>query len=133
MTPGGTADAVISFRNLHNWLLDGELDASLSAFHKALKPGGVLGIVDHRGRTDQFQAQQIASGYVREDVAIALIEKAGFQLQARSEINANPLDPKEPPEGVWTLPPTYRLKDKDRTKYTSIGESDRFTLRFVKR
>jgi predicted methyltransferase len=133
IAPAGTADAVISFRNLHNWLLDGELDASLSAFHKALKPGGVLGIVDHRGRTDQTQAQQIASGYVREDEAIALIEKAGFQLQARSEINANPLDTKDHPEGVWTLPPSFRLKDKDRAKYTAIGESDRFTLRFVKR
>jgi predicted methyltransferase len=129
----GTADAVISFRNLHNWLLDGELDASLSAFHKALKPGGILGIVDHRGRTDQTQPQQSASGYVREDVAIALIEKAGFQLQARSEVNANPLDTKDHPEGVWTLPPTYRLKDKDRAKYAAMGESDRFTLRFVKR
>jgi predicted methyltransferase len=133
IAPAGSADAVISFRNLHNWLLDGELDASLSAFHKALKPGGVLGIVDHRGRTDQTQLQQTASGYVREDVAIALIEKAGFQLQARSEVNANPLDTKDHPEGVWTLPPAYRLKDKDRAKYAAMGESDRFTLRFVKR
>jgi predicted methyltransferase len=133
IAPAGSADVVISFRNLHNWLLDEELEASLSAFHKALKPGGVLGIVDHRGRPDQTQAQQIASGYVREDVAIALIEKAGFQLQDRSEINANPLDTKDHPEGVWTLPPSYRLKDKDRAKYAAIGESDRFTLRFVKR
>jgi predicted methyltransferase len=133
IAPAGSADVVISFRNLHNWLLDEELEASLSAFHKALKPGGVLGIVDHRGRPDQTQAQQIASGYVREDVAIALIEKAGFLLQARSEINANPLDTKDHPEGVWTLPPSYRLKDKDRAKYAAIGESDRFTLRFVKR
>ena len=89
--------------------------------------------MDHRGRTDQTQPQQIASGYVREDVAIALIEKAGFQLQARSEVNANPLDTKDHPEGVWTLPPTYRLKEKDRAKYAAMGESDRFTLRFVKR
>jgi predicted methyltransferase len=133
IAPAGSADVVISFRNLHNWLLDGELGPSLNAFHKALKPGGVLGIVDHRGRTDQTQEQQIASGYVREDVAIALIEKAGFLLQARSEINANPLDTKDHPEGVWTLPPSYRLKDKDRAKYAAIGESDRFTLRFVKR
>jgi len=133
IAPAGSADVVISFRNLHNWLLDGELDPSLSAFHKALKPGGVLGIVDHRGRKDQTQEQQIASGYVREDMAIALIEKAGFLLQARSEINANPLDTKDHPEGVWTLPPSYRLKDKDRAKYAAIGESDRFTLRFVKR
>jgi len=133
IAPAGSADVVISFRNLHNWLLDEELEASLSAFHQALKPGGVLGIVDHRGRTDQTQAQQIASGYVREDVAIALIEKAGFQLQARSEINANPLDTKDHPEGVWTLPPSYRLKDKDRARYAAMGESDRFTLRFIRR
>ena len=133
IAPAGSADVVLSFRNLHNWMLDGELEASLRAFHQALKPGGVLGIVDHRGRTDQNQAQQIASGYVREDEAIASIEKAGFVLQARSEVNANPRDTKDHPEGVWTLPPTYRLKDKDRAVYAAIGESDRFTLRFVKR
>lgn len=133
IAPAGSADVVLSFRNLHNWMLDGELEASLRAFHQALKPGGVLGIVDHRGRTDQTQAQQIASGYVREDEAIASIEKAGFVLQARSEVNANPRDTKDHPEGVWTLPPTYRLKDKDRAVYAAIGESDRFTLRFVKR
>lgn len=133
IAPAGSADVVLSFRNLHNWMLDGELEASLRAFHQALKPGGVLGIVDHRGRTDQNQAQQIASGYVREDEAIASIEKAGFVLQARSEVNANPRDTKDHPEGVWTLPPTYRLKDKDRAVYAAVGESDRFTLRFVKR
>ena len=133
IAPAGSADVVLSFRNLHNWMLDGELEASLRAFHQALKHGGVLGIVDHRGRTDQTQAQQITSGYVREDEAIMAIEKAGFVLQARSEVNANPRDTKDHPEGVWTLPPTYRLKDKDRSVYAAMGESDRFTLRFVKR
>ena len=128
----GTADVVMSFRNLHNWMEQGELQESLKAFYLALKPGGILGIVDHRGRTDLTQAEQIASGYVRQDVAIALIEQAGFKLQASSEINVNPKDTKDHPEGVWTLPPTYRLKDKDREKYAAIGESDRFTLRFVK-
>ena len=73
------------------------------------------------------------SGYVREDYAIALIEEAGFRLAGASEVNANPKDTKDHPEGVWTLPPTYRLKDKDRAKYAAIGESDRFTLKFVKR
>jgi predicted methyltransferase len=73
------------------------------------------------------------SGYVREDVAIALIERAGFRLAGRAEVNANPRDTKDHPEGVWTLPPTYRLKDRDRAKYQAIGESDRFTLKFVKR
>jgi predicted methyltransferase len=97
-----------------------------------LKPGGVLGVVDHRGRRELSQEAQMKSGYVREDVAIALIEKAGFRLAARSEINANAKDTKDHPEGVWTLPPTYRLKDRDRAKYQAIGESDRFTLKFVR-
>jgi predicted methyltransferase len=132
IAPAGSADVVISFRNLHNWMEQGDLQESLKAFYLALKPGGILGIVDHRGRTDQTQAEQIASGYVRQDVAIALIEQAGFKLQASSEVNANPKDSKDHPEGVWTLPPSYRLKDKDREKYAAIGESDRFTLRFVK-
>jgi predicted methyltransferase len=123
---------VLTFRNLHNWLERGELEGALRAFHKALKPGGVLGVVDHRARPDLSQQAQMKSGYVREDLAIALIEKAGFRLAARSEINANPKDTKDHPQGVWTLPPTYRLKDQERAKYQAIGESDRFTLRFVK-
>jgi predicted methyltransferase len=133
IAPAGSADVVISFRNLHNWMEREEVVESLRAFHKALKPGGVLGIVDHRGRTDQSQAQQMASGYVREDVAIALIEANGFRLTGRSEVNANPKDTKDHAEGVWSLPPTYRMKDVDRAKFQAIGESDRFTLRFVKR
>ena len=132
IAPPGSADVVISFRNLHNWMERNELQESLQAFYVALKPGGVLGIVDHRGRTDQPQSAQISSGYVRQDVAIELIEQAGFKLQASSEINANPKDTKDYPEGVWALPPSYRMKDKDREKYTAIGESDRFTLRFIK-
>jgi len=133
IAPPGSADFVLTFRNLHNWLERNELDGALRAFHKALKPGGVLGVVDHRGRTELSQEAQMKSGYVREDVAIALVEKAGFRLTDRSEINANPKDTKDYPEGVWTLPPTYRLKDRDRAKYQAIGESDRFTLKFVKR
>ncbi len=133
IAPDASADVVISFRNLHNWMERNELQESLRAFHRALKPGGVLGVVDHRGRTDQTQDAQITSGYVRQDVAVALIEQAGFELVATSEVNANPKDTKDHPEGVWTLPPVYRLKDKDRAKYEAIGESDRFTLRFVKR
>lgn len=133
IAPPGSADFVLTFRNLHNWIERGEADGALRAFHKALKPGGVLGVVDHRGRTDLSQEAQMKSGYVREDFAIALIERAGFRLVATSEVNANPKDTKDHPEGVWTLPPTLRLKDKDRAKYLAIGESDRFTLRFVKR
>jgi predicted methyltransferase len=133
IAPEASADFVLTFRNLHNWMERDELTASLRAFHRALKPGGVLGVVDHRGRADLSQQAQMANGYVREDVAIALIEQAGFRLAGRSEVNANPRDSKDHPEGVWTLPPTFRLKDKDRARYEAIGESDRFTLKFVKR
>lgn len=132
IAPPGSADFVLTFRNLHNWLERGELEGALLAFHRALKPGGVLGVVDHRGRSDLTQEAQMKTGYVREDVAVARIEKAGFRLVAKSEINANPRDTKDHPEGVWTLPPTYRLKDTDRARYQAIGESDRFTLKFVK-
>jgi predicted methyltransferase len=133
IAPPGSADFVLTFRNLHNWIERGEAEGALRAFHKALKRGGVLGVVDHRGRADLTQEAQMKSGYVREDYAIALIEKAGFKLAGRSEVNANARDTKDHPEGVWTLPPTYRLKDQDRAKYAAIGESDRFTLKFVKR
>jgi len=133
IAPAGSADFVLTFRNLHNWIERGEAEAALRAFHKALKPGGVLGVVDHRGRTDLSQEAQMKSGYVREDYAIALIEKAGFRLAGRSEVNANPKDTKDHPVGVWALPPTYRMKDQDRAKFAAIGESDRFTLKFVKR
>lgn len=133
VAPPGSADFVLTFRNLHNWIERGEIEGALYAFHRALKPGGILGVVDHRGRSDLPQAAQMKSGYVREDYAIALIERAGFRLLARSQANANPRDGKDHPEGVWTLPPTYRLKDRDRGKYRAIGESDRFTLKFEKR
>ena len=127
-----SADFVLTFRNLHNWIERHEIDGALRAFHKALKPGGVLGVVDHRGRADLSQEAQMKFGYVREDVAIKLIEKAGFKLVAKSEVNANPKDTKDYPDGVWTLPPSYRLGDKDRAKYQAIGESDRFTHKYVK-
>jgi predicted methyltransferase len=132
IAPPGSADFVISFRNLHNWMERGEAEGALRAFYKALKPGGVLGLVDHRGRAGMTQEEQMKSGYVREDAAIALVEKFGFKLAGSSEVNANPKDTKDHPAGVWSLPPTYRLKDADRAKYQAIGESDRFTLKFVK-
>jgi predicted methyltransferase len=117
---------------LHNWIERGEIEGALRAFHRALKPGGALGVVDHRGRTDLTQEAQMKNGYVRQDYAVTLIQNAGFRLVGVSEANANPKDTKDHPEGVWTLPPTYRLKDKDRAKYEAIGESDRFTLKFVR-
>ena len=132
IAPPGSADFVLTFRNLHNWIERGEAEAALRAFHKALKSGGVLGVVDHRGRTDLTQEAQMKSGYVREDYAIRLIERAGFVLAASSGVNDNPKDTKDYPEGVWTLPPTLRMKDKDRDKYLAIGESDRMTLKFTK-
>ncbi len=129
----GTADFVLTFRNLHNWIERDEVEGALRAFYRALKPGGLLAVVDHRGRKDQSQQAQMKSGYVREDYAIEVIERAGFKLDGASEVNANPKDSKDYPEGVWTLPPSYRLKDVDRSKYEAIGESDRFTLKFAKR
>jgi predicted methyltransferase len=132
IAPAGSADFVLTFRNIHNWMASGEVEQSFAAFHKALKPGGVLGVEEHRGRADQPQDPLAKSGYVRQDVAVAMAEKAGFRLLASSETNANPRDTKDYPAGVWTLPPTYRLKDQDRDKYAAIGESDRFLLKFAK-
>ncbi len=132
IAPAGSADMVVTFRNLHNWMMLGWEAQALAAMHDALKPGGVLGIVEHRGDPNIPQDPKAASGYVNEQYAIELIEKAGFKLVARSDINANPRDTKDYEQGVWTLPPTYALGDKDRPRYTAIGESDRFTLKFVK-
>jgi predicted methyltransferase len=128
----GSVDFLLTFRNLHNWMKSGEAPVVLKSFYAALKPGGVLGIEDHRGLTSAPQDPQAKSGYVRQDYAIKLIEAAGFKFAGSSEANANPKDTKDYPAGVWTLPPTYRLKDQDRAKYQAIGESDRFTLKFVK-
>jgi predicted methyltransferase len=132
VAPAGSADFVLTFRNLHNWIERNEIDGALRAFHKALKPGGILGVVDHRGRTDIPQEAQMKFGYVREDVAIKLMEKAGFKVAGTSQVNNNSKDTKDYPDGVWTLPPSFRLGDKDRAKYQAIGESDRFTHRYVK-
>ena len=130
--PAGTADFVLTFRNIHNWMAAGTTDQAFATFFKALKPGGVLGVEEHRGRADAPQDPVAKSGYVRQDYAIALAEAAGFKFVGSSEVNANPKDTKDYPVGVWTLPPTYRLKDQDREKYAAIGESDRFVLKFVK-
>ena len=132
LAPAGTADFVLTFRNIHNWMAAGTTDQAFATFFKALKPGGVLGVEEHRGRADAPQDPVAKSGYVRQDYAIALAEAAGFKFAGASEVNANPKDTKDYPAGVWTLPPTYRLKDQDRDKYAAIGESDRFILKFVK-
>jgi predicted methyltransferase len=130
--PDGTMDMVLTFRNIHGWMGDGSADAMFKAMYAALKPGGILGVVEHRAKTDKPQDPKAESGYVREDYAIALIEKAGFKLIGRSEVNANPKDTTDHPHGVWSLPPTLEGGDTDREKYLAIGESDRFTLRFRK-
>jgi predicted methyltransferase len=132
IAPPGSADLVLTFRNLHNWMDGGNADQVLAAIYKALKPGGILGIEDHRGRADKPQDPKAANGYVREDYAIALAKKAGFVLDGKSEVNANPKDTKDWVDGVWTLPPTLSQGDKDRAKYSAIGEADNFVLKFRK-
>jgi predicted methyltransferase len=131
--PPGTADLVLTFRNVHNWLAGDYENEMFKAFHAALKPGGTLGVVEHRAKPGTSREVMKESGYVTEDYVIGIAEAAGFKLVEKSEINANPNDTKDHPEGVWTLPPSFALKDKDREKYAAIGESDRMTLRFVKR
>jgi len=126
----GSADAVLTFRNVHNWRMSKQAEGMFAGFFAALKKGGTLGVVEHRAAKDV--ADDDKSGYVSEAQVIALAIKAGFRLDARSEVNANPKDTKDYPGGVWTLPPTYGQGDKDRAKYEAIGESDRMTLRFVK-
>jgi predicted methyltransferase len=132
IAPEGTADMVVTFRNVHNWMAGGKQDAVFAAFYKALKPGGILGVVEHRADPKKPRDPKASNGYVLEKDVIALAKKAGFRLVSKSEINANKKDTKDHPFGVWTLPPTLRLKDKDREKYLAIGESDRMTLKFMK-
>ncbi|OUI97658.1 class I SAM-dependent methyltransferase [Acetobacter sp. DsW_54] len=130
--PPESADFVLTFRNLHNWMEAGNVAQMLAAIHRVLKPGGILGVEDHRGHTNTPQDPRAEDGYVRQAYAILLIEKAGFRLVGTSEINANPRDTANWPKGVWTLPPTFALGDKDRAKYAAIGEGDNFVLKFEK-
>jgi predicted methyltransferase len=132
IAPPGSADLVVTFRNLHNWMDGGYADEALAAIFKALKPGGILGMEEHRGSNDQPQDPKAKSGYVRQDYAIALAKKAGFVVVASSEMNANPRDTKNWPDGVWTLPPTLAQGDKDRAKYVAVGEADNFVIKFRK-
>ena len=132
IAPADSVDMVLTFRNLHNWMDAGDADKVVAAFYKALKPGGILGLEDHRGRNDRPQDPKAESGYVRQDYAIALVKRAGFEFVGSSEVNANPKDTKDWPQGVWTLPPTFALGDKDRAKYAAIGEGDNFVLKFRK-
>ena len=130
--PPNSVDMVVTFRNIHNWMARGQASQAFATMYKALKPGGVLGVVEHRGIPGAPQDPQAKSGYVEEAYAVKLIEAQGFKLEATSQVNANPRDTKDYEQGVWTLPPTYRLGERDKDQYTAIGESDRFTLKFVK-
>lgn len=128
----GSADMVLTFRNIHSWMGDDQLDAVFNAAHRVLKDGGVFGVVSHR-LPENRESSEGNDGYVKESAVIAAAEKAGFTLEARSDINANPKDDADHPNGVWTLPPSLRVPEGEGPlEYRLIGESDRFTLRFVK-
>ncbi len=140
VAPAGSADLVLFLRNLHNWMAAGIAEKAFRDAFAALKPGGVLGVEEHRAKPGDTPDLLAESGYVQQAYAIRLAQEAGFQLAAASEINANPKDTKDHPFGVWTLPPVRRSSERgqpadpafDRAKYDAIGESDRMTLRFVK-
>lgn len=130
--PEGIADMVVTFRNTHNWMGSGNLIAAMKAMYSYLKPGGVLGLVQHRGDPNIEQDPKADKGYIHEDLVIEMAESVGFNFEASSDINANPKDTKDHPNGVWNLPPSFDGGDKNREKFKAIGESDRMTLRFRK-
>ncbi|WP_298634168.1 methyltransferase [uncultured Umboniibacter sp.] len=125
-----SVDKVLTFRNVHNWLRGGNEQTVLNSFYSVLKPGGLLGIVEHRANEGATREEMLRSGYVTQSYVIQIAEAAGFELVEAFEINANELDTKDYDGGVWSLPPTLRHGDQDREKYTAIGESDRMTLLF---
>lgn len=135
IAPAGSADVVLTFRNLHNWYGQGGDEGMVEIFkdfYAALKPGGVLGVVEHRLPANKMTGEWTKSGYFPEQLTIDLAQKAGFELEAKSDINANAKDNADHPGGVWSLPPVLRLKEQDKEKYLAIGESDRMTLKFRK-
>ena len=128
----GTVDMVVLTRELHGMVQNNRMGDWLGELHKALKPNGVLGVEQHRAKADAVPEESAKNGYLPEKWVIEKIEAAGFKLAGKSELNANAKDTKDYADGVWTLPPNFRLGDKDREKYATIGESDRMTLKFVK-
>ncbi len=130
--PDNSLDMVVTFRNTHNWIRFGGIEDIYAAFNRVLKPGGTLGVVQHRANKGEDAKTTAEKGYVPESYLINLVEDAGFELVRKSDINANLADSKDYPEGVWSLPPTYREKDNNRDNYTAIGESDRMTMKFIK-
>lgn len=132
IAPDNSADRILTFRNVHNWMKNDQASTVFNAMYKALKPGGILGVVEHRNSVLKPQDIHAESGYVSEDYVIALARNAGFEFLEKSEINANSKDTKDYAAGVWTLPPALKLKDKNRKVYEAIGESDRMTIKFIK-
>jgi predicted methyltransferase len=132
IAPKGGADLVLTFRNIHNWIQGGHLDNTLRAFHAVLKPGGVLGVEEHRAPEGSTVEWTKDNGYVAEAYLIERAKAAGFELQARSDVNNNPRDTKNHPNGVWSLPPTLAGGEADKARFLAIGESDRFTHHYVK-
>lgn len=132
LASNNSVDVVLTFRNIHNWIIGGYADKVYAAAFQALKPNGILGVEEHRAKAGTNLQESAKTGYIDENGVIAEIEKVGFKFLGKSEINANPKDTKDYPDGVWTLPPTLRLGDKDKERYLAIGESDRMTLKFIK-
>ena len=131
--PNGPVDMILTFRNVHNWAKAGSVEAMFTGFAKALKPGGTLGVVEHRAKVGTPLEKQIESGYMTEDYVVRMAKDAGFRLDAKSEINANSKDNADHPKGVWNLLPSLRgVENDNKVDIISIGESDRMTLRFIK-
>ena len=130
--PDNSIDIVVTFRNTHNWIRRGGIEEIYASFNRVLKPGGILGVVQHRADKGTDAKITAEKGYVPESYLINLVEDAGFELVKKSDVNINLADSKDYPKGVWSLPPSYREKDKDKARYTAIGESDRMTLKFIK-
>ncbi|MFO0671407.1 MAG: methyltransferase domain-containing protein [Polyangiaceae bacterium] len=130
--PDGSADLVLTFRNVHNWMQDGDTESMFAAAFRVLKPGGTFGVVEHRAPAGASDEQMKKTGYVSEEKVLAFAKAAGFVLEQKSEINANPKDTKDHPNGVWSLPPALRGGEVDKAKFLAIGESDRMTLKLKK-
>jgi len=130
--PDSTYDLVFAMREMHGWHRNGNLDKNLSEAFRVLKPGGIFGVEQHRAKADADPKASAEKGYLPEKFVIERAVAAGFKLEGKSEINANPKDTKDYEDGVWMLPPNLRAPEADKAKYKAIGESDRMTLKFVK-